>query len=232
MESHVMKGRRRRGLVGIMVAAVLLASCGSSGSDTPAASDTSTATRQADEASVENAGSSRIESSNRDDLGTQDNPVPTDWVYGPASILSDGVLRIHTENLCATPWIAAHLEGYSNRGTTGSTATIWVTHPEIPLVRGATTSQARLICMTSAVSIYPSTQGPGGDGMSLSCPPDAFSVIRGTGGVYFSYKDGSRAGNMTQVRGGYGTNFDGLWNYKFHNWNTSGDVYATMWALC
>ncbi len=219
-------------LLPVVMVAVLAVSCGSNERSSSDEIGMPMDRQSSLEAPVVYDGSSKLDSTKRDNLGSEDNPVPVEWIFGPTLQMSAGVLRIHTENLCATPWISARLEEFSYRGTTGRSALIWAYHPDMPFVYQGGSYQNLLICAQSTVGIWPNTQGPGGNGMSLSCPSNSISVTRGTGGAFFSYKDGSRASNVSQVRGGYGTGTDGLWNYKFHNYNSSGDVFATIWALC
>ncbi len=118
----------------------------------------------------------------------------------------------HTESFCATHGISA---GGHRRITWNRTLTKGIVHHYVGTV----------YC-SDVFEVHHNTTGPGSDGISISCPSDQ-RPEHGAAGFHSNPQDA-----LTQVHGGFGSNNDGYWNYKFHNWNPQHTAHVQMWAVC
>lgn len=215
-----------------LVLAVLttVASCGK---DDSAAKAGTSATTEAPAVIAEDAGGGEVQSNYNFDYygppdgayGSRSNRIPADKVKS-FDVVS---LSIKGENLCTHPDIVKYRQSFSRFGINA-----WYYKAYMgPGVGGEEWMLWTLVCSNPTGTIWPNTAGPGGDGVSVPCPDFAPYQELGTGAVYFNVtgKD-ARADNMSQTAGGRGKNQDGLWNFKFHNWNSRVDATPTLWTLC
>lgn len=232
-----------KGLSGPKLAAVALAfallatlsGCGKASSATKASPQDNAGTSTTTTAAIiaEDAGGGEIQSVDNYDYygqpegayGSRSNRIPHDKVSAFDAIS----LSIKGENLCVHPDIVKYRRAFSRFGINAWYNKVYIG----PGIGGEDSVLWTLVCSNPTGTIWPNTAGPGGDGVSLPCPEFAPIVNIFEGAVYFTYTGTTtRADNMSQTAGGHGKNSDGLWNFKFHNWNSRGDVTPTLWAIC
>ncbi len=188
------------------------------------ASKSSATTMSADNgAPVDNSGSGEVQSADSG-LGSPSNPIKRSRIESAIPIASNGILRWDNENLCADSGLS--FSSFSGRlGTSGKEANVYYETLRNGIFQAPEVQMGTLICSTSTTPVWPNTIGPGGDGLSIACPSGQ-RVDRSTGSVSVN------VGGVVGLAGGtYGTNWDGLWNYKFSN-SAGKDAVFTIWAVC
>lgn len=94
-----------------------------------------------------------------------------------------------------------------------------------------------LVCGSHEGKVDGDQTGPGGDGMSLPCPTvDGYQTRPAGAGVGWHIRVDTghwTPGELPQVRGGFGRNDDGYWNYRFTN-NSFGNrvIHARLFGFC
>lgn len=189
---------------------------------------------------VDNAGGGEIERSGASPgtppegaLGSDSNRIR----YSQVKSFDYVSLSIKGENLCAHPDVVKYRKPFNRFGIDAWYYTAYVIddrdHDPNDGVEKLWGRPSTLVCSNPTGIIWPATAGPGGNGVSVSCPEFAPRADIETGAVFFNVTGQSgRADHMTQTAGGWGGNRDGLWNFKFHNWNANVDATPTLWLLC
>lgn len=182
---------------------------------------------------IDDAGGGQIQSDDTpagDQLGSWANPVPESRTKMPGI----SAVSFQETNLCNEPSIVEHRRVFSRFGVQGFATDIFFEYWPAPGQREETVVTLACSNPTTIPSIYPLTNGPGSDGVSVACPESRPHARRDSAAVFFhsAQTPGRSAPNMTQAAGGFGTNIDGLWNFRFHNWNASTYVTPQMWTIC
>lgn len=201
---------------------VLGSAVGCSGQSSGTSDSAAPGTTSAPAVDVEDAGSGEVQRvGDSTGLGTRNNPVTADYVEEEIGHEGERFMGAKTVNLCASldPSVARH--AFTRFGVSAA-------YYDIAYGNGTAT----LVCSAPQGAIWPLTTGPGYDGVSVPCPDHKPRAVANVGVFYFAYTDdGTRASWVFMDAGGKGYNNDGMWNYKFHNWNTR-DVTPTLWLLC
>ncbi len=231
--STAVLGKRSVALAALAFTALVpMAACGSSdnnAADTTASQDGQTAptTDVSNEDVIENSGTGEVESFSFDPKpptgnvwGSQQNPISAAYLQRTA-----GYLNYQRPDVCQHPDLVSNARPFTREK-------INATYNDVYVEINGSVNLYVLACSGLGGAIWPGTNGPGGEGISVPCPGWAGDAVDGFGAVYYSYtKGGGWAGNMTESAGGYGSKHDGLWNYRFHNWNNQ-DVSPRISLLC
>lgn len=153
--------------------------------------------------------------------GTSDAPLYLDGI---------GVIAHKTHRLCyqQAGWATDH--AFNVHGIDGEYNFVWARNP----ASGHHPEPMVLVCGRGWQVINANTTGPGADGISMPCPVIGGHQSRPAGGgatvsIHLPQNYTLDPHQFSQITGGFGSEDDGYWNYRFHALR-EGDVQ--MWGFC